>query len=282
MEIGDTATARTLADAGPLARDRTYRTGRQRAVLPGPAGPRYGAAARGRGPLPRRGRPLQGAQALEAAAAVFLDARRPGGRPDRVHPVARPLHVLGAARDAARLQASFRAHGIRRAPRVKHRKAQPRLGQPDARPRSRSPGWWPRDCPTRRSPPSCSCPTGPWAPHVSHILSKLDVRSRIDIAREAAAQRALRSHQLLRVHVVQGGAQAGYFPRHQPAPGSAASSPADRRRSGALRPSAAGHAPPRPGRPVPPGPAVLFPAQHALAMQGALHGHHRRLGTARL
>ena len=95
--------------------------------------------------------------------------------------------VLGAARDVARLQASFRAHGIRRAPRVKHRKA--RRG-------------WDSLTPTEvkitemvaqgLSNPQIAAKLflsrRTVGTHVSHILSKLDVNSRIDIAREAASR----------------------------------------------------------------------------------------------
>ncbi len=99
---------------------------------------------------------------------------------------------LGATRDVARLQARFRAHGIRRAPRVKHRRA--------------SRGW------ESLTPAEAKIAalvaegmTNPQiaarlflshrtvATHVSHILGKLDVRSRIDIAREVTDRRAVAS-----------------------------------------------------------------------------------------
>ncbi len=92
---------------------------------------------------------------------------------------------LGAATDVARLQARFRAHGIRRGPRVKHRQA--RSG-------------WDSLTPTETkiaalveeglSNPEIAArlllSRKTVATHVSHILRKLDVHSRIDIAREAA------------------------------------------------------------------------------------------------
>ena len=96
---------------------------------------------------------------------------------------------LGATRDVARLQARFRAHGIRRAPRVKHRRA--RRGWDSLTPAEAkiaalvaqgmtNPQIAARLFLSRRTV----------ATHVSHILGKLDVRSRIDIAREATDRRS--------------------------------------------------------------------------------------------
>jgi DNA-binding CsgD family transcriptional regulator/tetratricopeptide (TPR) repeat protein len=131
------------------------------------------------------GRPLLRAKALEAAAGLFVDAD------DRVQ--ARTAFTeavevytgLGAAADVARLQAAFRAHGIRRGPHAKHRRArsgwdsltateikiaafvEEGLSNPEIAARLLL---------SRRTV----------ATHVSHILKKLDVNSRIDIARESA------------------------------------------------------------------------------------------------
>ena len=92
---------------------------------------------------------------------------------------------LGAAADAARLQATFRAHGIRRGPHAKHRRA--RSGWDSLTPTEikiaafveeglSNPEIAARLLLSRRTV----------ATHVSHILKKLDVHSRIDIARESA------------------------------------------------------------------------------------------------
>ncbi len=92
---------------------------------------------------------------------------------------------LGAAADVARLQAAFRAHGIRRGPHVKHRRA--RSGWDSLTPTEikiaafveeglSNPEIAARLLLSRRTV----------ATHVSHILKKLDVHSRTDIARESA------------------------------------------------------------------------------------------------
>jgi DNA-binding CsgD family transcriptional regulator len=131
------------------------------------------------------GRPLLRAQALEAAAGEFI---RSGDRGQARAAFTRAVEVygsLGAAADVARLQAGFRAYGIRRGPHAKHRQA--RTG-------------WDSLTPTETkiaalveaglSNPEIAAKLllsrRTIATHVSHILKKLDVHSRTDIAREAA------------------------------------------------------------------------------------------------
>jgi DNA-binding CsgD family transcriptional regulator/tetratricopeptide (TPR) repeat protein len=131
------------------------------------------------------GRPLHRAKALEAAAGEFV------GSDDRDRARSAFLGAgeiyasLGAVTDVARLQARFRAHGIRRGPRAKHRHA--RSGWDSLTPTETkvaalveaglsNPEIAARLLLSRRTV----------ATHVSHILKKLDVHSRIDIAREAA------------------------------------------------------------------------------------------------
>jgi len=131
------------------------------------------------------GRPLLRAKALEAAAGHFVDA---GDRDQARAAFTSAVEVytsLGAAADVARLQATFRAHGIRRGPHAKHRRAQSGwdsltateikiaafveegLSNPEIAARMML---------SRRTV----------ATHVSHILKKLGVHSRTDIARESA------------------------------------------------------------------------------------------------
>jgi DNA-binding CsgD family transcriptional regulator len=131
------------------------------------------------------GRPLLSAKALEAAAAEFVGSDDRGQARSAFTRALEIYGTLGAAADVARLQASFRAHGIRRGPRAKHRQAlsgwdsltptetkiaafvQEGLSNPDIAARLLL---------SRRTV----------ATHVSHILKKLSVNSRTDIAREAA------------------------------------------------------------------------------------------------
>jgi DNA-binding CsgD family transcriptional regulator len=130
-------------------------------------------------------RPLQRAKALEAAAGNFIDV---GDRSQARAAFTGAVEVytsLGAAADVARVQATFRAHGIRRGPHAKHRRAQSgwdSLTQTEIKIAAfveeglSNPEIAARLLLSRRTV----------ATHVSHILKKLDVHSRTDIARESA------------------------------------------------------------------------------------------------
>ena len=130
-------------------------------------------------------RPLLRAKALEAAAERFVGADDRGQAREAFTRAVEAYTSLGAAADVARLQATFRAHGIRRGPHAKHRRArngwdsltateikiaafvEEGLSNPEIAARLLL---------SRRTV----------ATHVSHILKKLDVHSRTDIARVSA------------------------------------------------------------------------------------------------
>jgi DNA-binding CsgD family transcriptional regulator len=189
--IGDTAVANNLAEQAAALVDDTEIPHRQatawhcRGLVDHDASRLLRAADRYRD----AGRPLSRAKALEAAAGALVDT---GDRDPARATFTRAVDLytsLGATRDVNRLQARFRAHGIRRAPRVKHRRA--RRGWDSLTPAEAkiaalvAQGMTNPQIATRLflSPRTV-------ATHVSHILGKLDVRSRIDIAREATGRRA--------------------------------------------------------------------------------------------
>ena len=130
-------------------------------------------------------RPLLKAKALEAAAGHFVDADDRGQARMAFTSAVEVYTSLGAAADVARLQAAFRAHGIRRGPHSKHRRAH---------------SGWDSLTPTEikvaafvgegLSNPEIAArlllSRRTVATHVSHILKKLEVNSRTDIARESA------------------------------------------------------------------------------------------------
>ncbi len=186
-QIGDLSTAKTIAGHAAALAAESEIPHRQanalycRGLLDHDAtrllaaAERYGDASR----------PLLSAKALEAAAGDFVctDDR---GQARAAFTRAVDLYTsLGAATDVARLQTRFRAHGIRRGPHAKHRQA--RSGWDSLTPAETkiaalvegglsNPEIAARLFLSRRTV----------ATHVSHILKKLDVHSRTDIAREAA------------------------------------------------------------------------------------------------
>ncbi len=189
VATGDTAMARTITEhAAALARGtevphREANTLFCGGLLDRDAGLLLQAADR----YHDASRPLLGAQALEAAAGVSLDR---GDRAGARTAFTRSLDLyasLGAARDVARLQATFRAQGIRRAPRVKHRKA--RRGWDSLTPTEvKITGMVAQGLSNPQIAAKLFLSPRTVGTHVSHILSKLDVNSRIDIAREAASR----------------------------------------------------------------------------------------------
>ena len=130
-------------------------------------------------------RPLLAAKALEAAACEFVAA---GDRDQARAAFTDAVEIyttLGAAMDGARLQATFRAHGIRRGPHAKHRKA--RSGWDSLTPAETTVAKLVEE---GMSNPEIAAKLllsrRTVATHVSHILKKLGVHSRTEIAREAA------------------------------------------------------------------------------------------------
>ncbi len=131
------------------------------------------------------GRPLPRAQALEAAAVLLADDGDIPGARTHFTDAFLLYERLGAGWDLARTQALFRRYGIRRGPHNRHR---------------RTDRGWESLTPTElkvvelvargMSNPSIAAhlflSRRTVQTHVSHILAKLDLHSRIDIAREAS------------------------------------------------------------------------------------------------
>ena len=130
-------------------------------------------------------RPLLAAKALEAAASEFIAVGDRGRARAAFTNAVEIYSSLGAAMDAARLQAVFRAHGIRRGPHARHRTA--RTGWDSLTPTETTVAKLVEE---GMSNPEIAAKLllsrRTVATHVSHILKKLGVHSRTDIAREAA------------------------------------------------------------------------------------------------
>ena len=130
-------------------------------------------------------RPLLAAKALEAAAGVFLHSGDRGRAREAFVQAVDAYSALGAAADVARVQAAFRPHGIHRGPHATHRRAV--SGWDSLTPAEVTvaglvgEGLSNPDIAGKLMLSKRTIDT-----HVSHILKKLGVTSRTDIAREAA------------------------------------------------------------------------------------------------
>jgi DNA-binding CsgD family transcriptional regulator len=128
---------------------------------------------------------LMRAKALEAAAGQFLCAGDRGQARSAFTWAVESYTSLGAAADVARVQAAFRPHGIRRGPHAKHRRA--RSGWDSLTPTEiKIASFVEEGLSNPEIAAKLLLSRRTVATHVSHILKKLDVHSRTDIAREAA------------------------------------------------------------------------------------------------
>jgi DNA-binding CsgD family transcriptional regulator/tetratricopeptide (TPR) repeat protein len=131
------------------------------------------------------GRPLPQAQALEAAGVVLAERGEVSAARSHFTKAFALYSEMGAEWDLARTQATFRAYGIRRGPHARHRRADH--------------GWsslTPTEVKVARlvadgmSNPQIAAhlflSRRTVQTHVSHILAKLNLHSRTEIAREAS------------------------------------------------------------------------------------------------
>jgi len=128
------------------------------------------------------GRPLYAAKALEAAALSSVDegdraaARAAFNRADEIY------ERLGAVWDVARLRAALRRHGIRRGPRTRHRQAS--SGWDSLTPGEERVARLVADgLANREIAERLVLSVRTVESHVSHVLAKLGMRSRVDIVR---------------------------------------------------------------------------------------------------
>jgi DNA-binding CsgD family transcriptional regulator len=136
-------------------------------------------------------RPLLRAKALETAAIEFVRSGDQKQARAAFNGALEAYSALGAAADADRLQAAFRAHGIRRGPRAKHRQAD--SGWDSLTPaETKIAALVEQGLSNPEMAAKLFLSSRTVGTHVSHILKKLGVHSRTEIAREAALRASVR------------------------------------------------------------------------------------------
>jgi DNA-binding NarL/FixJ family response regulator len=131
------------------------------------------------------GRMLPRAQALEAAGVALADRGDLAGARTRFTEAYSVYSALGASWDLARTQATFRTYGIRRGPNVTHRRD--RQGWNSLTPtEAKIVGLVANGMSNPQIAAHLFLSRRTVQTHVSHILAKLNMNSRIDIAREAS------------------------------------------------------------------------------------------------
>lgn len=129
-------------------------------------------------------RPLLRAKALEAAAIGFASLGDHGAARTAFTGADDLYGGLGAHWDLAHLRAQLRRHGIRRGPRAKHKRDQTGWGSLTPT-ETRIASLVAEGLPNREIAEQLVLSPRTVGTHVSHILAKLDVRSRTEIARVA-------------------------------------------------------------------------------------------------
>jgi DNA-binding CsgD family transcriptional regulator len=131
------------------------------------------------------GRPLPRAQALEAAGVALAERGDVAGARTHFTDAFSVYTGLGAGWDLARTQATFRGYGIRRGPHVRHRMSH--QGWNSLTPTEvKIAGLVARGMSNPQIASHLFLSRRTVQTHVSHILAKLNLNSRIDIAREAS------------------------------------------------------------------------------------------------
>jgi DNA-binding CsgD family transcriptional regulator len=192
LAAGDTATARAAAQAAGSDAATPAALPRQRAAAAfcqGQLADDVPALREVAEVYRRHGWPLAEAAALEEVAVRLARADDAGGARAALGEAARVYSGLGAGWDLRRADARLRAHGIRRGPRSLHRRpvngwaaltpTEQRVAELVSQGRS-NPDIAAELFMSRRTAQT----------HVSHILGKLELRSRLEIMRVAAERRA--------------------------------------------------------------------------------------------